>query len=107
MQDVQENDHWSDDDEEYKDKIIPFSRSQSSPLNGDEYMQNLDRFLWSRNEHLAKPLSSHSSPLMEKGERTPKSGSFKMRQRSLSIPAIGKNRSAVGRGPILSGAPQR
>ncbi|KAJ8751374.1 hypothetical protein K2173_016571 [Erythroxylum novogranatense] len=90
MQDVQENGYWSDDDEEYGDKLHPMSRSRSIPVKGDKSGQNLD----------------HASPVMEKSEKMPKSGNVKMRKRSLSIPAMGKHESAVG-DPILSGASQR
>lgn len=107
MQDVQENGYWSDDDEESKDKLLPISGHQSSPLKGDKYRQNLDRFLRIRHEPPAEPLCSYSSLHVEKGERRKlNSGNVKMRKRSLSIPAIGKHGSVVG-DPILSGAPQR
>ncbi|XP_048233676.1 P-loop NTPase domain-containing protein LPA1 homolog 1 isoform X2 [Ricinus communis] len=107
MQDVQENGYWSDDDDESKDKVAPISGGRSSPLKGDKYMQNLDRFLRTRSEPLAEPLCAYSSLLAEKGgRRMSNSGSGKMRRRSLSIPAIGKHGSEVA-GPILSGAPHR
>ncbi|GAV62630.1 AAA_17 domain-containing protein [Cephalotus follicularis] len=103
MQDVQDNGYWSDDDEESKDKLGPVSGDQSNFMKGDKYIRNLDRFL-SSSERFAKPLCSYSSLLLEKNEKRIPSGNAKIRKRSLSIPAFGKQSKVTG--PILSVAPQ-
>ncbi|XP_065865839.1 P-loop NTPase domain-containing protein LPA1 homolog 1 [Euphorbia lathyris] len=106
MLDVQENGYWSDDDES-KDRVPPILRGLSSPLKGDKYMKNLDRFLRTRSEPLGDPLCTYLNPIVEKGERRiSNSSNAKMRKRSLSIPAIGKHGSVVS-DPISSGAPER
>ncbi|XP_043812119.1 P-loop NTPase domain-containing protein LPA1 homolog 1 isoform X2 [Manihot esculenta] len=90
MQDVLENGYWSDDEE-----------------SKDKHAQNLDRFVRTKSEPMREPFCSYPSLLVEKaGRRLSNSGSFKMRKRSLSIPAIGKHGS-VASGPILSGTPHR
>ncbi|KAG8644634.1 hypothetical protein MANES_11G149400v8 [Manihot esculenta] len=105
MQDMQQNGYWSDDDEESKDKVWPTTGNEMNPLKEDKYLQNLDRFLRSRSEPLGEPLYLYSSLLVEKGGgRLSNSGRVKRRERSLSIPAIGKHGSVVS-GRILSGTP--
>ncbi|KAG4988986.1 hypothetical protein JHK84_031548 [Glycine max] len=100
MQDVLETGYWSDD-EEYRIRVDGVSGELGTKMHGGyKYRRNLDIFLRSRSE-LAEPLCSYSSLLVEKNERK-----SKLRTRSLSIPALGKHRSAVN-DPILSGAPQR
>lgn len=109
MQCVQENGYWSDDDEEFKSRLA----AVAGEIHGNKYRENLDLFLRTRSEPMTmgvaspEPPCSYSSLLMEKSERklTP-AGRAKLRKRSLSIPALGKHRSAIN-DPILSGAPQR
>ncbi|KAA8544100.1 hypothetical protein F0562_022112 [Nyssa sinensis] len=101
MQDVQENGYWSDDDEEFKDKIAPIYGDQSTHgvtnVSGD-HRPNLDSLSRTKSE---------SQSVREKNEkRVPFSGNVKFRKRSHSIPAFGKHRSVIN-GPILSGAPLR
>ncbi|KAJ8768740.1 hypothetical protein K2173_023644 [Erythroxylum novogranatense] len=95
MQDVQGNGYWSDDDEEYQDKLLPIFRNRSNPVRGEKYTQNLDLTLRSRSEQLDESLCSYASRLMVN------SGNVKMRKRSQSIPTVRKHG-----GLILSGAPQ-
>lgn len=89
MQDMQENGDWLDDV-----KLGLDHQGQSVGMLGDRYRQNLDLFLRSRtrNEPMSEPPCSYA-------------GNFKMRKRSLSIPALGKHGSLIN-GPILSGASQ-
>lgn len=89
MQDMQENGEWLDDV-----KLGLDHQGQSVGMLGDRYRQNLDLFLRSRtrNEPMSEPPCSYA-------------GNFKMRKRSLSIPALGKHGSLIN-GPILSGASQ-
>lgn len=89
MQDMQENGEWLDDV-----KLGLDHQGQSVGMLGDRYRQNLDLFLRSRtrNEPMSEPPCSYA-------------GNFKMRKRSLSIPALGKHGSMIN-GPILSGASQ-
>ncbi|WCJ40969.1 hypothetical protein M5689_021861 [Euphorbia peplus] len=105
MLDVQENGYWSDD-EESRDRLLPITRGLSSPLKGDKYMKNLDRFLRTRSVPLGDPLSTYPNLVVEKSERRMSdSNNAKIRKRSLSIPAIGKHGSVVS-DPIPSGTPQ-
>ncbi|KAF7805620.1 P-loop NTPase domain-containing protein LPA1-like protein 1-like isoform X1 [Senna tora] len=101
MQDVLKNGYWSDDDEETKMKIGNVVGDQGTKVLGHEYRQNL--YLRTKSE-----VCSYSSLLVENGEgRLPSApGKVKLRKRSLSIPALRKNGSAII-DPILSGAPQR
>ncbi|TKY48558.1 P-loop NTPase domain-containing protein LPA1-like 1 [Spatholobus suberectus] len=102
MQDVVENGYWSDDDEESKSKLAGMPGDLGTKMQGIKYRQNLDLFLRTRSEPVPGPLL-----LMEKSERRiPTSGKAKLRKRSLSIPALRKDSSAI-QDPILSGAPQR
>ncbi|KAL2328576.1 hypothetical protein Fmac_022003 [Flemingia macrophylla] len=108
MQDVLENGYWSDDDDEFRNKVGGVGGEVGTKTHGgNKYRRNLDLFLRSRSEPVAmaaavqEPLCSYSSLLVERRERK-----AKLRTRSLSIPAIGKHNSAVN-DPILSGAPQR
>lgn len=103
MQDVVENGYWSDDDE-FRSKVGLVGGELGSKMHGgNRYRRNLDLFHRSRSEPVAvpEPQCSYSSLLVEKSERK-----AKLRTRSLSIPALGKHRSAMN-DPILSGAPQR
>ncbi|XP_068503690.1 P-loop NTPase domain-containing protein LPA1 homolog 1-like isoform X1 [Phaseolus vulgaris] len=104
MQDVVENGYWSDDDDEFRSKVGPVGGELGSKMHGgNRYRRNLDLFHRSRSEPVGvpEPQCSYSSLLVEKSERK-----AKLRTRSLSIPALGKHRSAMN-DPILSGAPQR
>lgn len=103
MQDVPNNGYWSDDDKESKSKLGP--RDPGTKVLGDEYSQNLDLYLRTRSEPVKEPRCSYSSMLMENSESRLPPGKVKLRRRSLSIPAMRKNGSAID--PILSGAPQR
>lgn len=107
MEDVLENGYWSEDDE-FRSKIGATSGEVGTKMHGgNKYFRNLDLFLRSRSEPVPmaltvpEPQCSYSSLLVEKTERK-----AKLRTRSLSIPALGKHRSATN-DPILSGAPQR
>lgn len=107
MQDLLENGYWSEDDE-FRSKIGAISGEVGAKMHGgNKYSRNLDLFLRSRSEPVPmaltvpEPQCSYSSLLVEKTERK-----AKLRTRSLSIPALGKHRSATN-DPILSGAPQR
>ncbi|XP_020214522.1 P-loop NTPase domain-containing protein LPA1 homolog 1 [Cajanus cajan] len=108
MQDVLENGYWTDDDDEFRNKVGGVGGEVGTKMHGgNKYRRNLDLFLRSRSEPVAmaaavqEPLCSYSSLLHERRERK-----AKLRTRSLSIPALGKHNSAVN-DPILSGAPQR
>ncbi|XP_043698878.1 P-loop NTPase domain-containing protein LPA1 homolog 2-like isoform X2 [Telopea speciosissima] len=111
MLDGQETGYWCDDDEESKAKIVPISSDPDTNsienLKEDKYKENLDLFLRTSKEPLSEPLCSYSA-LMEKNQKKMPAGgnTRRMRKRSLSIPALGKHGS-LGKGPILSGAPQR
>ncbi|GLU11852.1 hypothetical protein SLE2022_285720 [Rubroshorea leprosula] len=104
MQDVEEDGYWTDN-EEAGDKVVPVSGDQATLMKGDKYNHNLDIFLKTRSEKLAEPLRSYSSLIREKKERRlPPFGSGRLRKRSLSIPATGKDSI---NDLILSGAPER
>lgn len=107
MQDMLENGYWSDDDE-FRSKVGGIGGEVGTKMHGgNKYRRNLDLFLRSRSEPVPmavavpEPLCSYSSLLVEKSERK-----AKLRTRSLSIPALGKQSSTTN-DPILSGAPQR
>ncbi|XP_031259688.1 P-loop NTPase domain-containing protein LPA1 homolog 2-like isoform X1 [Pistacia vera] len=121
MQDMQENGYVTDD-EEFKNKVSSVPGVQPTRMRGDKYHRNLDQFLKSRSEQSSEPLCSYSSLLTEKNEkRLQTSGSVRVRKRSLSISALGKQGSitsdpilsALGKqgsitsDPILSGAARR
>ncbi|XP_061364754.1 P-loop NTPase domain-containing protein LPA1 homolog 1-like isoform X2 [Gastrolobium bilobum] len=116
MQDVMENGYWSDDDDDgLKSKPGGVAGEQGTKMHGNKYRRNLDIFLRTRSEPLPvagagavpEPMCSYSSLLAEKTEKKLAStGKAKFRKRSLSIPALGKQSSAIN-DPILSGAPQR
>ncbi|XP_022958672.1 P-loop NTPase domain-containing protein LPA1 homolog 1-like isoform X2 [Cucurbita moschata] len=96
---------WSGgDDNEYMEKAGSVSKGQMSARAVDKYRQNLDHFLRSKSES-SKSLCLYSSHMKEKERNVRTSGSLKMKKRSLSIPAVRKQGSAID-GPILSGAPQ-
>ncbi|GLT56815.1 hypothetical protein SLA2020_298310 [Shorea laevis] len=104
MQDVEEDGYWTDN-EEAGDKVVPVSGDQATLMKGDKYNHNLDVFLKTKSEKLAEPLRSYSSLIREKKERRlPPFGSGRLRKRSLSIPATGKDSI---NDLILSGAPER
>ncbi|RDX67988.1 P-loop NTPase domain-containing protein LPA1-like 1, partial [Mucuna pruriens] len=105
MQDVLENGYWSDDDNEMRSKLAGVPEDVVTKPQGIKYRQNLDLFLRTRSEPVSDALCSYSTLLMEKGERRlPTSAKARFRKRSLSIPALRKDSSAI-QGPILSGAP--
>ncbi|KAL6967186.1 hypothetical protein U1Q18_032988 [Sarracenia purpurea var. burkii] len=114
MQDIQENGYWSDDDEEFKDKVVvPISGEEPtdgvlSVIHGDKDRQTLGHFLRTKSATLSELPCSYSYLLSrEKNEkRVQLSGNVKMRRRSHSIPAFGKHGSAT-KGAIPSGGPQR
>ena len=114
MQDVQENGYWSDDDDDwFRGKLAAVAAGIETKMHVNKYHRNLDLFLRTRSEPVPvpvpvpEPLCSYSSLLVEKNERKlPPTGKAKLRKRSLSIPALGKQSSAIN-DPILSGAPQR
>ncbi|XP_022996160.1 P-loop NTPase domain-containing protein LPA1 homolog 2-like isoform X1 [Cucurbita maxima] len=96
---------WSGgDDMEYMEKAGSVSKGQTSARAVDKYRQNLDHFLLSKSES-SNSLCLYSSHVKEKERNVRTSGSLKMKKRSLSIPAVRKQGSAID-GPILSGAPQ-
>ncbi|KAK7262275.1 hypothetical protein RJT34_29841 [Clitoria ternatea] len=106
MQDmIEEYGYCSGDEEEFRNKLAALADELGTKLHGNKYSQNLDHFLRTKSEPMAvpEPLCSYSSLLVEKSERK-----SRFRKRSLSIPALGKQRhtSAIN-DPILSGAPQR
>ncbi|XP_019413944.1 PREDICTED: P-loop NTPase domain-containing protein LPA1 homolog 1-like isoform X2 [Lupinus angustifolius] len=109
MEDVQENGYWSD--EEFKSKLSAVAEELRSKMHDNMYSQNLDRFLRSRSEPMAALVQEtqfcYSPMIVEKSERKlPPADKYKLRKRSLSIPALGRHSSAIN-DPILSGAPQR
>ncbi|KAK7257684.1 hypothetical protein RIF29_31834 [Crotalaria pallida] len=108
MQDVQENGYWRDvDDDEVKSKLSGVLGEIETKMHDNMYSQNLDQFLRSRSEPVPvpDPLFSYSSLLVEKSERKlPPAGKAMLTKRSLSIPALGRDSSAIN-DPILSGAP--
>ncbi|XP_030448036.1 P-loop NTPase domain-containing protein LPA1 homolog 1-like isoform X1 [Syzygium oleosum] len=106
MQDVLENGYSSDDDEELREKLLPAPGALGTNMGEDKYRKNLDFFLKHSNEQKIEPLCSHASVLVEKNERRATApGKARMRKRSLSIPAFGKNDGSIINDAILSGAP--
>ncbi|CAK9158524.1 unnamed protein product [Ilex paraguariensis] len=126
MQDVQENGYWSDDDEEFKKKLVPHSENRFidgvNSVHGDKYRQDIDPISRSKNKYRqdidpisrsksepvsAPPLLSYSSLLKEKNEkRVSIYGNVKTRRRSQSIPMLGKHSLQINN-PPLSEAHQR
>ncbi|KAI3412270.1 uncharacterized protein J3R85_017518 [Psidium guajava] len=106
MQDVLENGYWSDNDEELREKPLPLPGAPGANMGEDKYSKNLDLFLKHSKEEKIGPLCSYASVLVEKNERRVASpGKARMRKRSLSIPAFGRDDGSIINDPILSGAP--
>ncbi|PSR89939.1 P-loop NTPase domain-containing protein [Actinidia chinensis var. chinensis] len=93
MQDIQENGYWSNDDEEFKDKVVSISGGVEVPgILRCKDTQKID-YIRTKSEPLSEPPCSYSPLPREKNEkRLPSSGNIKMtRRRSHSIPALGKH----------------
>ncbi|XP_010253954.1 PREDICTED: P-loop NTPase domain-containing protein LPA1 homolog 2-like [Nelumbo nucifera] len=106
IRDGLENGYWSDDEDSNR-KLVPphkdLTTDEGESLR-EKYKKNLDMFMKTSSEATAEPPCSYSSILVEKNQKSPlAAGNAKMRKRSLSIPAFGKQGSLVN-GPILSGA---
>ncbi|XP_010520382.1 PREDICTED: P-loop NTPase domain-containing protein LPA1 homolog 1 [Tarenaya hassleriana] len=90
---MQDKGYWTENEEESRDTITMVSenREGTKPGKNERYDQNLDLFLRTMNEQLPENLQSCGSLFTgEYGNRV--SGKERMRKRSLSIPALGKQR---------------
>ncbi|CAL5424184.1 unnamed protein product [Camellia sinensis] len=111
MQDNQDSGYWTDDDDEFKAKVVPISGEEPTcevlGIHGND-KKNFNRLLrTTKSEPVSELPCSVSSLLKEKNEKRVTSPCHvKMRKRSHSIPAFGKHGSVI-KGPILSGTPQR
>ncbi|KAI9077849.1 hypothetical protein K1719_040195 [Acacia pycnantha] len=103
MQDVPINGYWSGD-EVSREKLGHWNHRTRVLENEDRQKHGL--YLRTRSEPVPESLGSCSSLFMEISERRLHPDKIKLRKRSLSIPALKKNGSAII-DPILSGAPQR
>ncbi|PSR86573.1 P-loop NTPase domain-containing protein [Actinidia chinensis var. chinensis] len=95
IQDIQENGYWSNDNEEFKDKVVIISRGELTyevpGILRCKDMQKID-YVRTKCEPLSEPPCSYSPLPREKSEkRLPSFGNVKMRRRSLSTPGFGKH----------------
>ncbi|XP_028791969.1 P-loop NTPase domain-containing protein LPA1 homolog 1-like [Neltuma alba] len=104
MQDMPKNDYWSGNDEVSREKLG--HGSHRTRVLENEERQNHGLYLRTRSEPVPESSCSYSSLFMENSERRLHPGEAKLRKRSLSIPALEKDGSAII-DPILSGTPQR
>ncbi|MFS8011736.1 putative P-loop containing nucleoside triphosphate hydrolase [Helianthus anomalus] len=91
MQDVQENDYFTEDEFVHKHNLITATQHDTVITNyhGDKYSQNLDRFLRAKSEPSWDSVQPNPSIMKEK--RVVLSGSLKVNRRSHSISCFGRD----------------